>query len=72
MIESFKPGGAMHGIRYWIMQYLLAAGTLFAALVGIDLAGGKNPADGVWMSLAWALVAAALFIGARYSQSGKR
>jgi hypothetical protein len=62
----------MQGIRYWIMQYLLAAGTLFVILVGIDLASGKNLADGVWTSLAWALVAAALFIGARYSQSGKR
>jgi hypothetical protein len=62
----------MQGIRYWIMQYLLAAGTLFAVLVAVDLAGGKSLADGVWMSLAWALVAAALFIGARYSQSGKR
>jgi hypothetical protein len=54
------------------MQYLLAAGTLFAILVAVDLASGKSLADGVWMSLGWAVAAAALFIGARYSQSGKR
>jgi hypothetical protein len=62
----------MRGIGYWIKQYLLAAVTLFAILVAVDLASGKPLADGVWMSLAWALIAAALFIGARYGQSGKR
>jgi hypothetical protein len=62
----------MRGIGYWIMQYLLAAGTLFAILVAVDLASGKSLADSVWMSLGWAVAAAALFIGARYSQSGKR
>jgi hypothetical protein len=62
----------MHGIRYWIIQYLLAAFTLFALLVGIDLISGAKLADGVWMSLAWALAAAAIFIGARYQQSRKR
>ena len=59
----------MQGMRYWITQYLLAAVSMFVIMVGIDLAGGRSLADGVWMSLAWALAAAALFIGARYSQS---
>jgi hypothetical protein len=61
----------MQGLRYWILQYLLAAGTMFAILVAIDLFSGKK-LDEVWMSLAWALASAAIFIGARYSQSRKR
>ena len=61
----------MHGIRYWLLRYLLAAGTLFAILVAVDLVSGKTFADGVWMALAWALAAAAIFIGARYNQSRK-
>ena len=59
----------MHSIRYWVSQYLLAACTLFAILVGVDLLSGKNVADGVWMALAWAVAAAAIFIGARYQQA---
>ena len=61
----------MQGLRYWILQYLLAAGTMFAILVAIDLFSGKK-LDEVGMSLAWALASAAIFIGARYSQSRKR
>ncbi len=61
----------MQGVRYWLMQYLLAAVTMFAILVGVDLISGRKPADEIWMSLAWALVSAAIFIGARYSQSRK-
>ncbi|MDB5919867.1 MAG: hypothetical protein JWR40_4101 [Massilia sp.] len=61
----------MHGIRYWILQYLLAAGSLFAILVVVDLISGKRLADTVWMTLAWALAAAAIFIGARYNRSRK-
>lgn len=61
----------MQGIRFWILQYLLAAVTMFAILVGVDLISGKKLTD-VWMSLAWALAASAIFIGARYSQSRKR
>ena len=62
----------MQGVRYWIMQYLLAAGTMFGILVAVDLFSGRNLADEVWMSMAWALASAAIFIGARYSQSRKR
>jgi hypothetical protein len=61
----------MHGIRYWLLRYLLATGTLFAILVVVDLVSGKRFADGVWMALAWALAAAAIFIGARYNQARK-
>jgi hypothetical protein len=66
------PGEIMQGVRYWILQYLLAAVTLFAILVGVDLISGAKLADGVWMSLAWALAASAIFIGARFNQSRKR
>lgn len=62
----------MRGIGFWIMQYLLAAGTMFMILLGIDLASGRTLGDQVWMSLAWALAAAALFIGSKYSRSRKR
>jgi hypothetical protein len=72
MIESHHPGDTMHGIRYWFLQYLLAASTLFAILIVLDLIDGKKLADVVWMTLAWALAASAIFIGARYKQSRKR
>lgn len=62
----------MQSTRYWIMQYLLAAGTMFAIMLVIDLAGGAKLADVVWTSLGYACGIAAIFIGARYSQSRKR
>jgi hypothetical protein len=62
----------MHGIRYWILQYLLAAGTMFALLVAVDLVGGKRLADSAGMSLAFALAASAIFIGARFLRERKR
>jgi hypothetical protein len=62
----------MQGIRYWILQYLLAAVTMFVILVGVDLISGKTLSEGVWMSLVWALTVSAIFVGARYSQSRKR
>jgi hypothetical protein len=61
----------MQGVRYWTTQFLMAAVSMFAIMVVLDLASGRNLADEVWMSLAWALSAAALFTGARYSQSRK-
>ena len=62
----------MQGVRYWILQYLLAAATMFAILVGVDLVSGRKLGDEVWMSLAWALASAAIFIGFRFSQSRKQ
>lgn len=62
----------MHGVRYWILQYLLAAATMFGLLVVVDLIGGKPLAEGVWMSLAFALAASAVFIGARYMRERQR
>jgi hypothetical protein len=62
----------MQGVRYWLMQYLLASVTMFAILVGVDLFSGRKLDGEIWMSLAWALAFAAVFIGARFSQSRKR
>ncbi|MDP3668316.1 MAG: hypothetical protein WA191_23615 [Telluria sp.] len=61
----------MPGIAHWIMQYLLAAGTLFLILIGVDFASGTRLEDGLWSALAWAVFAAALFVGARYNQARK-
>jgi hypothetical protein len=72
MIGAHHSGDTMRGIRYWLLQYLLAAGTLYAILTVVDLIGGKKLDDVVWMTLAWALAASAIFIGARYNQSRKR
>jgi len=62
----------MQVTRYWFTQYLLAAVTLFAILVGVDLISGVKLGDDIWMTLAWALAASAIFIGARHNQSRKR
>jgi hypothetical protein len=61
----------MQGLGYWIMQFVLAAVTLFLILLGIDLLSGAKLADGLWMSLAWAVAMAAMFTAARYSRSRK-
>jgi hypothetical protein len=45
---------------------------MFAILLGVDYFNGVKLADGVWMSLAWALASSTIFIGARYSQSRRR
>jgi hypothetical protein len=59
----------MQGVRYWILQYVVAAASMFALLLVIDLISGKQLTDGVWTSLAFALAASAIFIGARYLRS---
>lgn len=62
----------MQGFAYWITQYAIAAVTMFAVLIVMDLASGANVREGVWMTLAWSMSAAAIFIGYRYSQSRRR
>ena len=64
----------MRGVGYWLLQYLLAAASMFAILIVIDLVGGKKLGDNVWMSLAFALGMAAVFVLSRYQRwrSGKR
>ena len=57
----------MQKLIYWSGQYLLAAGTMFALLVCIDVFLRGEAFATVWpMSLAWSLMAAAIFIGSRY------
>ncbi|KQQ97489.1 hypothetical protein [Massilia sp. Leaf139] len=56
----------MPPLRHWITQYLFAVVSMFALLTIIDLASGET-FERAWPSaLAWAAVASALFIGARY------
>ena len=62
----------MHGMAYWTGQFLLAAGTMAAILIGMDLISGADWRANVPMSLLWACAAAAIFTVARYTKSGKR
>lgn len=57
----------MHKLTYWSGQYLLAAGSMFALLVGIDVFLRGEAFETGWReSLAWSVIAAAIFIGSRY------
>ncbi len=57
----------MQKLIYWAGQYLLAAGSMFALLVAIDVfLRGEAFETGWRMSLAWSVMAAAIFIGSRY------
>lgn len=57
---------------FWIGQYLLAAGTMFALLAAIDLLRGDSLAATWVTTLAWSAAAAAFFIGARWRRAGGR
>ena len=57
------------GVTYWIGQFLLAGGSMFAVLVALDMAGGATLAASWQMSAAYALAVAAVFTGMRYSRS---
>lgn len=61
----------MPGISNWIGQFLLAASTMFAILVGIDMLQGLSYDEAWRPSLAWALAASAIFIGSRYLRASK-
>jgi len=57
----------MQKLIYWSGQYLLAAGSMFALLVAIDVfLRGEAFETGWRISLAWSVMAAAIFIGSRY------
>jgi hypothetical protein len=58
----------MKTIIRWGAQYLLAAVTMFALLVMVDLYKGTAFADAWGSALTWAVVSSAIFIGARYNQ----
>lgn len=62
----------MQKLKFWGGQYVLAAGTMFALLVSIDVfLRGEAFETGWRASLAWSLVAAAIFIGSRYHRTGR-
>ena len=57
----------MQKLIYWSGQYLLAAGSMFALLVSIDVFLRGEAFETGWReSLAWSLMASAIFIGSRY------
>ncbi len=62
----------MQRLIYWSGQYLLAAGTMFALLVAVDvLLRGEAFETGWRESLAWSVVASAIFIGSRYYRASR-
>jgi len=62
----------MERLIYWSGQYLLAAGTMFALLVAVDVLLRGEALDTGWReSLAWSVVASAIFIGSRYYRASR-
>jgi len=57
----------MQRLIYWSGQYLLAASSMFALLVCVDVFLRGEAFETGWReSLAWSVLAAAIFIGSRY------
>lgn len=56
----------MPKLSHWIVQYLIAALSMFVLLLVIDLLRGELLARAWPSALAWAAVASAIFIGSRY------
>ena len=62
----------MNKLIYWSGQYLLAAGSMFALLVSIDVFLRGEAFETGWReSLAWSLMASAIFIGSRYYKADR-
>jgi len=62
----------MQRLIYWSGQYLLAAGSMFALLLAIDVFLRGAAFETVWReSLAWSVLAAAIFIGSRYYRAAE-
>lgn len=59
------------GAAYWIKRYLLAAVPLFAILAGVEYAKGTPTQNDILSAAAWAVVAAAVFIGSQYRRYRK-
>jgi hypothetical protein len=51
---------------YWIGQFLLAASTMFAILIVVELLKGHTFGETWPSTLAWTLAVSAIFIGNRY------
>ena len=62
----------MQKLIYWSGQYLLAASSMFALLVSIDVFLRGEAFETGWReSLAWSLMSAAIFIGSRYYRADR-
>jgi hypothetical protein len=63
----------MTKLIYWSGQYLLAASSMFALLAFIDVFLRGEAFETGWReSLAWSVLAAAIFIGSRYMGATRR
>lgn len=62
----------MHGVTYWLGQFLLAGVSMFVILVVLDMAGGATLAGSWQMSAAYALAVAAVFTGMRLSKARRK
>ena len=61
----------MRQLIYWSGQYLLAASSMFLLLEAVDMLRGEAFGAAWRESLAWAVLASAIFIGSRYYQAKK-
>ena len=62
----------MQKLIYWSGQYLLAAGSMFALLVSIDVFLRGEAFETGWReSLAWSIMASAIFIASRYYRADR-
>ena len=61
----------MRQLIHWSGQYLLAAGSMFLLIEAVDTLRGEAFGAAWRESLAWAVLAAAIFIGSRYYQSNQ-
>ncbi len=59
------------GAMYWISRYLLASGVLFSILAGVEFTKGNPSGADILGALAWAVIASAIFIGAKYRRYRK-
>lgn len=58
-----------NNVLHWAGQYLLAASSMFLLLEVVDMLRGEAFGAAWRESLAWAVLAAAIFIGSRYYQA---
>lgn len=54
------------GALFWTKRYLLAAVPLFAILAAVEWFKGSTSRDDYLSAAAWALIAAAIFVGSSY------
>lgn len=61
----------MKSKRFWIKRYLSVAAIVFVILMASALLRGRGVDTALSESFIWALVAAAVFTGARYYRASK-